>query len=516
MLTKSDVHSVLQCPRKLWLEKKKPDVASTADPGEQRRKQDGIEVGNLARKALGTNVIWAMPDADPVDAANNAKTLLLTMPVAPMVEVPLVYQDFYSRADAILPGVRGHILVETKASTFPLKDDKVTPAKPEAEYVADAAIQAWTMEQSGIAVEAIKLNLLNSQWTYPGNDDYRQMFREMDVTEEARALFAEVPVWIQTAKKVLKGRMPKVVTGTQCSKPQGCQFQEYCQSIDPPKPAHPIEMLPDVGGKNLAKKLKATKGYVSLLEPQPEELTGANSRLYVRMQTAHRTGSAILEKTSADKLASLPYPRFFLDFEGVDLAVPRWKGVRPYEQIPFQWACHIERTPGQFEFGEFLDLSGEDPSIACIHHLLKVIDLNNKGPILVYHATYEKSRLKELAKRHPQYAAEMENYISRLVDLLPIVKDNFYHPAMEGSFSIKKVLPVIAPDLNYENLSQVKNGTDAQLAYIRAALDSRTSPEEKAETDKNARIYCGQDTWAMVEVAYFLERKGRPVRPAGM
>ena len=77
-----------------------------------------------------------------------------------------------------------------------------------------------------------------------------------------------------------------------------------------------------------------------------------------------------------------------------------------------------------------------------------VIDPDDGGPILVYFANYERGRLEEIAERHPAYAALVQKYVARLVDLLPIVRDNFYHPAMRGSFSIKKVLPVVAPDLN--------------------------------------------------------------------
>ena len=147
-------------------------------------------------------------------------------------------------------------------------------------------------------------------------------------------------------------------------KPYACPFFDHCSALDPPKPAHPIELLPG-SGKRLAAKLRETKGYVSLLEPKPEEFTGKHAALYRRMQRAHRTGQAVLEAPPR-ALVDLPWPRYYLDFEGIDLPVPHWVGVRPYEQIPFQWSCHIEREDGAFEHREFLDLSGEDPS-AAVH-----------------------------------------------------------------------------------------------------------------------------------------------------
>jgi hypothetical protein len=310
--------------------------------------------------------------------------------------------------------------------------------------------------------------------------------------------------------------MPAVNTGRQCTKPYACVFHSYCCEHDPPGPEHPIELLPDKAGKDLARKLRETRGYVSILEPKSEELTGKQAELYRRIQDAHRTGQAVFADGADALIASLAYPRYYFDFEGIDLPVPRWRGVRPYEHIPFQWSCHIERQAGQFEHAEFLDLSGADPSLGCIEHILKVIDPNDGGPIVVYHATYERCRFQELAERHPEHADVLSTYIGRLFDLHPVVKSHFYHPAMEGSFSIKKVLPVVAPELDYDQLDEIQEGTAAQVAYIEAVLDPETTPNRKLELGQRLRAYCRQDTWAMVEIAYFLAKAGRPKRPQGM
>jgi hypothetical protein len=310
--------------------------------------------------------------------------------------------------------------------------------------------------------------------------------------------------------------MPNATTGAQCSKPHGCSFLDYCAHLDPPGPEHPIELLPGSAGKALAKKLRQTKGYISIVDPDPTELEGAQAELFRRIQKAHKTGQAILESGSDAILSSLPYPRYFFDFEGINLAVPIWEGVRPFEHIPFQWSCHIERTPGVFEHADFLDLTGNDPSLPCITYMSQVIDPDDEGPIFVYNMTYEKGRLRELAQRHPEYTEVTDKYIGRLLDLEPVVTNYFYHPAMRGSFSIKKVLCAIAPELDYGELDEVQDGTAAQVAYLHTALDPNTTLERKAELDAKLRTYCAQDTWALVEVAHFLELKGRPARPERM
>jgi hypothetical protein len=516
MLSKTDLQSVLQCRRKLWLEHHKPDLVSKDNPILYRRAVDGRIVGEKAREQLGADFIWPPKAATEIAASQGAKALLEKNPDKPAAEVPMLHADLYARADALVPLDGGYILRETKAKTFPLKNDKITTGEPEDHHLEDLAIQVWTMEGLGLNPKRAELNLLNNQWRYSGNGDYSGLFRQLDVTAAVQAQKGNVVAWLKEAQEVLDGKIPATVTGKHCSDPYDCQFLGYCAKLDPAGPEHPIELLPDSAGKGLAKKLREAKGYTSILEPKPEELTGKQAALYRRIQIAHRTGKAVLEKGSDDVLKGLPYPRYYFDFEAIDLPVPRWKGVRPYEHIPFQWSCHIERKPGVFEHAEFLDLTGEDPSLACIKRMEEVINPDDGGPLLVYYQSYERQRLEGFAIRHPEHAVLLQKYVDRLFDLLPVVREHFYHPEMRGSFSIKKVLPVVAPDLDYGELEEVQEGTGAQVAYLYATLDSAVTAERKADLERKLREYCRQDTWAMVEVAYFLSKVGRPNRPAGM
>lgn len=516
MLSKSELQSHLQCPRKLWLERHRPDLMQAGDPSARRRQLDGNAVGDKAREQLVDGFIWPPAQDNHATAAEEAKRLLEATAEMPAAEVPMVHERVYARADALIPDGGGYVLRETKASSFPLKRDKVTPKAPKEHHLSDLAIQAWVMSESGFDLRRAELNLLNNRWRYPGSGDYSGLFRQLDVTAEVMDQLNQVPSWRDEAEQTLAGEMPEVTTGRQCSKPYSCPFHQHCRTLDPPAPEHPLELLPDAAGKSLARKLRDEKGYDSILDPLPEELTGKQSNLYRRIQEAHRTGRPILAPESAERMAELPYPRYFFDFEAIDLPVPRWAGVRPYEHIPFQWSCHLERNSGTFEHAEFLDLSGDDPSLACIRHMQEAIDPGDDGPIFVYHATYEKTRLQELAERHPEHGTLLQTYVDRLVDLLPMVKAHFYHPDMRGSFSLKKVLPVVAPDLGYEELDEVQEGIGAQIVYLAAALDPDTAPERFTDIETKLRMYCRQDTWAMVEIAYFLAQAGRPVRPEGM
>lgn len=482
-----------------------------ADLAADRRKREGSEVSRLAREELG-QFVWPETKDTSMATASAAIALMAQNPSLPAVEVPMHFGDVYARADALIPSAGGYILRETKASSYPLNKDKSATGKPDADHVMDVAIQAWVMANSGIPCVGMELNLLDNQWRYPRSGDYSGLFKQLPVMDEVLEVLAEVPLLVASATQVLNGPMPTVTTGTQCTKGHPCPFQDFCKQHDPKGPVHPIELLPGSAGKSLAKKLKASLGYTSLLDPSPSDLVGAGKQLYLRMQKAHASGVAILEPNAGDALSLLPYPRYFFDFEGIDYAVPVWVGVRPYEQVTFQWSCHIEDSPGVFRHVEFLDLSGGDPSLACISAMLAAIPTGAE-PILVYSATYEKGRLAELAHRHPSYAPQLESYISRLVDLLPMVKEGYYHPEMKGSFSLKKVVAAAVTQLAYGGLNEVQDGIQAQLAYLEAVGAPTVTAARKSEIELNSLAYCKQDTWSMVQVAGLLTGTSVSVMP---
>lgn len=76
MLTKSDLQSFLQCPRKLWLEHRRRDLIPTNDPSLYRRATDGRIVGDEARRQLGPDVLWPRPARDEAAAAGAARAFL--------------------------------------------------------------------------------------------------------------------------------------------------------------------------------------------------------------------------------------------------------------------------------------------------------------------------------------------------------------------------------------------------------------------------------------------------------
>jgi len=142
-------------------------------------------------------------------------------------------------------------------------------------------------------------------------------------------------------------------------------------------------------------------------------------------------------------------------------AIPPYAGMRPYDQLPFQWSVHVQRAPGaEPEHYEFVATDATDPRREFVSSLCAA--LGDSGSIVVY-SSFESQRLSELASWFTEFADRINAIQARLFDLLPVVREHTYHPAYAGSYSIKSVLPALVPEMTYAGM-EVADGQAAGLA----------------------------------------------------
>ena len=70
---------------------------------------------------------------------------------------------------------------------------------------------------------------------------------------------------------------------------------------------------------------------------------------------------------------------------------------------------------------------------------------------------------------------------------------------MKGSWSIKAVLPTVAPEMRYDTLGEVREGDAVQRAYLEA-INPLTPAIRRAEIARALLEYCQFDTHAMVRL----------------
>ena len=105
----------------------------------------------------------------------------------------------------------------------------------------------------------------------------------------------------------------------------------------------------------------------------------------------------------------------------------------------------------------------------------------------------------------------MQAINTRIVDLLPVARNRYYHPAQQGSWSIKAVLPAAIPELSYDRLDGVKDGNMAMAAYDEAVRPATTAARRE-DLRKQLLAYCRLDTFALVRLwQFFSGWTGRPL-----
>jgi hypothetical protein len=485
-LSKSKILAYRQCPRRLWLEINHPDWREdSADT--QARFQAGHGVGDMARRIYDPQGRGTLIDIDAEDfEAAFSRTRALLTKRRPIFEAGFKGGGALAFTDMLRPVRKGGRpvwrMVEVKSSTA-VKDY----------HRDDVALQAWVARQAGLPLAGISLAHLDNTWVYPGGGDYSGLLVEEDLTEEALARAKEVADWVADAHAISRRRQePAVATGGHCTAPYTCGFIDHCRSQEP-QAQYPVEWLPRIQSRALKTHLETKK--VIDMRKVPGALL---NDIQLRVKTHTLSGRTYFDAAgAAADLAPHTFPAYFLDFETVMLAVPIWKGTRPYQQMPFQFSCHRLDRQGQLTHTPFLDLSGNDPSRPFAEALLGAG--GERGPIFVYNAGFEKARLRELAERLPRHARPLLALVDRVVDLLPVARTRYYHPDQAGSWSLKAILPAIAPDLDYTRLDGVQDGGMAMAAYQEAIAGATTTARRKA-IHHQLLTYCQLDTEALVRL----------------
>jgi hypothetical protein len=476
-LSKSRIIAGRQCEKRLWLEVHRPELLDYDDSIKYRFDM-GNRVNDVARSQYPGGVLIEY-ERGTTEALKETKRLLAEQPDTPIFEATFKASDVLVRTDILQKKHKHYELIEVKSSTE-MKDY----------HVEDCAVQTWVVDNTGLPLKEITLGLINNQFVYPGQGDYQGLFKYEPMTTEVRALQPEIGKWVKRYKRVLAEEEPKIEMGAQCHTPYDCPFIKYCAG---PQSGYPVDCLP--GSSKVKDALKA-EGIRDIRDIPARRLKN-DKQEWVRRVTL--SGKPELRPGAKQAISGLPHPRYYLDFETTAFAVPIWAGTRPYQTLPFQWSCHIEDPPGKFRHAEFIDCSGQPPMRPFIESFLKA--LGTKGPIFIY-SNFEKTRLNELAVIYPDVAEKISKVVNRCVDLLAIARENYYHPDMRGSWSIKYVVPTIAPQINYQALGEIQDGGAAQFAYIRL-LEPDMLEEEKERLHRNLLEYCKLDTLATVELVKF-------------
>jgi len=461
VLTKSDFLRFLQCPKQLWLHKNKPEIKPDLSITEEAIFEQGYEVEVLANQLFSENAQF---------------------------QVEVSVEGLYAKADVLeLDGSTGKWnLYEVKSSN-----------KVKKEHISDLAFQKYVFEKSGKEIQDCFVVHLNGDYVRKGDIDVQSLFTITNVTDKVEDYLHELPNLIETAKQILELKEePKVRVGSQCKNPYVCPFMEYCWK-DIPK--HTVFDLPHFHGRKRDQLLNQD---TLMVQDIPDDFP-LTDKQWAHARVMQNGKAHIDQPKIVEALNELEFPLYFLDYESCNPAIPLFDGISPAQQLCFQYSLHILEEDGEtLHHKEFLHTGKDTP----LPHLLKQMreDIGPKGSVIVWFKPFETGRNKEMAKLYLEYADFLNDINERTFDLMDVFKNgHFIHPDFRGSSSIKKVLPVLAPDFSHSEL-EIRDGGTASVTWFRAVHKDEHAVTMQ-EVQEALLEYCKLDTLAMVKIFKHLQ-----------
>ena len=480
-ISKSQYCSAIQCTKMVWLQNNFPDEFDSSVKN-QAVLAAGSNVGDLAKELFDDFVEVPYGDLDNMISTTKQ---LIEQKTSVIAEASLSINGLFCSIDIL------RILENKEVEIYEVKSSTSVHDI----YYHDVAFQCYVLSQLGYTVKSCNIIHINNQYERFGKLDLDELFTVVDITAEVLRLQPEVRSNIANIREyMLHTDEPKDDIGEHCFSPYNCGFFGYC-TRNLPKPN-----VFDVAGARTSIKFKCyRKGLVSFEDLNTCDALSASQKKQIEHELFHYPPDIDAESIRGF-LRAFHYPLYFLDFESFQPAIPLYDHSRPFEQIVFQYSLHyIKQEGGELNHKEFLAYPGEDPRRKLAEQLCEDIPLN--VCTAAYNMAFEKTQIKRLAKIFPDLQSHLLNIHDNMVDLMvPFQKKWYYCQAMQGSYSIKYVLPALFPNdpaLDYRNLEGIHNGMEASETFARMATMTKAEFEIAR---KHLLKYCGLDTYAMVKV----------------
>ncbi|MBQ2665592.1 DUF2779 domain-containing protein [Methanobrevibacter sp.] len=481
-LSKSDYCKCVQCEKILWLNKYKSNTSKSEN--NESIFEKGRQVGDLAKGLFGEYEDIPYDKKHSVRMEKTKKALKNKVNI--ITEASFIYDNNFCSVDILKNDVDGVEIYEVKSSTK-IKDV----------YVDDASYQYFVLSNLGFNVKKVCIVYINNEYVRYGELDIEQLFNIEDITSVVLEKQAEIRENIDYINDFMErydeDNEPDSQIGMKCFDPYSCEFWGYC-TRNLPKPN-----VFDVSGMYKSKKFeKYYEGKISFEDLENEKL---NPKYLEQIDFELNDREAKIEKEALRSvLDSLNYPLYFIDYETCQYAIPEFEGTKAYQQIPFQYSLHIIKEDGSVEHKEYLAQIDDENIIRNFAESM-INDLSENGSVIVYNKGFEAGRNREIGEMYPDLKDEIDRINTNMVDfMVPFKNRNYYTKEMEGSYSIKYVLPALFPDnpeLDYDNLDLIHNGGEASEAFL--SLKGKIL-EEQDEIRKCLLKYCELDTFAMVKI----------------
>ena len=519
-LTKSRFKLAAECPTKLFYTGKDSIYRNTKqeDSFMAMLADGGYQVGELAKcyypEGIEINAIAH-------EEALEQTSLLLQRDKVTIFEAAILHDDLFIRIDVLIKDGNKFKLIEVKAKSYNSKNPEILGAtgnllsdmRP---YIEDVAFQAYVFGGAFPNTEVQTYLMMPDKAVVCDVDGLNQFFkiersgnRSKVVTDpQVKTLTFDhgilalvcVDEYVDLVNREgvaflgFKEQLPKLAAqwslaykndqkieplpSTQCAK---CEFRskpgdglksgfEECwvdkfRFTQEDFAAGTVLDIWDYRGKSkLLSEGRVRLSSVLEEDIQPKdggEILSRTERQWMQVcgipEDEDRGGYWLAETWIRQAIAQWKYPYHFIDFETSGVALPFFAGMRPYEQIAFQFSHHVMQADGSVEHaGEFLMTDPiAFPNFAFARALKKQLE-NDQGTVFMW-SPHENTILNRIVYQlintpiPPPDALELISFMESLTkegnrpmyDLCKLSKDAYFHVSTKGSSSIKKVLPAL-------------------------------------------------------------------------
>ena len=483
-LSKSEYMMFLKHPAWLWLKKHDKNKLPAPDDNLQATFDAGVEFEDYAQKRFPKGIRLGFNNYNEYLSLPKRTTEVWEKGIQTIFQGRFEQGNITCICDIVDRAPNDEIdLYEVKSST------KVKP-----EHYLDLAFQVLVLESCGYVVRNIAVIHVNGKYVRNGKVDPLALSAVTDITIKVREKIPETEKNIDDALKVISS--PEMPDPSPRYTNLGAlgEWMDIYKNLGNKIDTYSIYNIIALGAEDIG-ELEDLE--IALIKDIPENFK-LTTKQQVQVMATKRGERSIAKAKIKDFLECLTYPIYFLDYETSMSIVPPYDGTSPYQQIPFQYSLHILDKPvGELKHTEYLHRDSTHPVPKLLEKLKK--DIGSTGSILVWYKTFEMKRNLEMVEMFPEYKNFLIDVNSRVVDLMePFAQGLFVDKDFFGSSSIKNVLPVMVPNLNYKGLD-IQEGQSAQRLWMEAVIKNKEGIN-KAKLFHNLIEYCKLDTLAMVEI----------------
>lgn len=532
-LSKSNFVLAHDCPTKLYYKKKRFPSSKDTDEYLKFLAKGGYAVGKLATLYYPEGI--EIKTGNPEEAVAETNKLLQQENVT-IFEAAVLSKNKLVRVDILEKKGDQINLIEVKSKSFNPRSRKgIKDISNYEDVMIDIGFQYITLKEyfpnysinpylflpdksKYTEIEGLSFNFLIKE--VPTESNFRKYEVEVnkdkipEITNESLLILLNVEEHIKdflpTIRKELETLLPSIENGIAkietplTKKCFSCEYTltngansqsgfDVCWK-EMPNPEHHLKDITRVGNTSAIKSIDTLINQKLLSIDNISDLLDSTKKSDYRRKIQieyTKQNKTYLDPQLKRILNSLEYPLHFIDFETTRVAIPYHNGMRPYEQLAFQWSCHTINRPGDEPVhSEWLNLKKEYPNFEFAESLMNQIG-ETGTPFMwsphenttlkdiyrqLLHTDYSNNNLKEWLERIIKFrnrntedeliADHLCETEGRFIDLHALAREYYFHPLMKGKTSIKKVLPAVLSNINSSRIENwLKNFEDNLSLY---------------------------------------------------